>query len=394
MACSDSGGKVCDGGGHCVGCNTSADCGGICNAGTCVDPVAIAVPGGFFHTCAILSDGTLWCWGANVTGEVGDGTTQLRSSPTQVNLSGAVTAVSASGTPGTTSYLANTCAIRADKSLWCWGDNSFGQLGVGDTNGRTGPQAVKLPNSVQVVQVAVGGGQVCAVDTGANLWCWGANKYGQIGNGNTTNATTPSQVASSIASVSAGFTHTCAVSTGGALTCWGSDTWGELGNGTTTGSNANTAPVPVSSLTGVAEVSAGVYTTCARTGTSVSCWGLNNDGQLGIGNTSGQTSPFSVTLPGVKLLAQGGHTAGAVTSSGLFMWGSNLYGQLGDGSNTDEHSPESVNFASAAALDVGEASACALTTPGLLYCWGSNENGQLGNGTMNDSKMPARVVWQ
>src|SRR5262249_33934872 len=126
-SCTDRGGKVCDGKGTCVGCNGNSDCGAYCVDGACNDPIALAVPGGYDHMCAVLKDGSVYCWGYNVSGEVGDGTTMQRNQPTKVALPMPATSVSARGDLSVPAS-GHTCAVLTDKSLWCWGNNSWGQL--------------------------------------------------------------------------------------------------------------------------------------------------------------------------------------------------------------------------------------------------------------------------
>ncbi len=305
---------------------------------------------------------------------------------------GPATAVSARGT-AVIGVVAETCAILADKTLWCWGNNSQGQLGVNDTVNHTGPQAVALPSNAQITQVSVGAEYACAVDTNQDLWCWGNNTWGQVGDGNATSPVkSPTVVAHSILSVAAGEVHTCAIGAiGGGLSCWGSNGYGELGNGTTN-VNVNATPSPTS-MVDVSEVVAGHESTCARDGLGLYCWGLNGNGQLGIGSTTNQSWPAAVSLSGEKLLAYGVSHGGAITGAGLFVWGTNADGQLGDGEAVDSHSPKAISFANASALSLGANSSCALTMTGKLYCWGSNAFGQLGNGTTSDSSTPAPVVW-
>jgi alpha-tubulin suppressor-like RCC1 family protein len=386
--CSDHGGVVCDGKGACVACVNSLDCSGICVNGACNDPVALAVPGGYNHACAILADGSVWCWGANESGEIGDGTQTQRNVPTRAKLPKAATAVSANG-----SLFGYTCAVLVDKTLWCWGDNASGELGVGQkvANAST-PQQVPLQG---VTQVSAGGDHACAL-AGGHSYCWGANGFGQVGDGSAiAEVPAPAKIGGAGVVVSAGGSHTCAVDTGaGDVSCWGDDAHGELGDGMTTMSPVATA-VQAGVVSGVDLLAAGASATCAgEKGGSVYCWGSNASGQLGIGETTDQSTPTALSLTGATVLGLGVAHAGAVTPAGLFMWGSNSIGQLGDGHWLDQTTPERIDLQpGVAALSLAGYSTCALTTDRKVYCWGANDKGQLGNGTTDDSPAPGPVVW-
>ncbi len=179
---------------------------------------------------------------------------------------------------------------------FCWGWNSYGQLGDGTTTNRSTPVPVTGLSS-GVVSLAAGSGHTCAVTTGGAARCWGWNSYGQLGDGTTTNRSTPVPVTglpSGVASLAAGSGHTCAVTTGGAAKCWGWNSYGQLGDGTTT--NRST-PVPVTGLPPeVASLAAGSGHTCAvTTGGTAKCWGYNFNGQLGDRTTTNRSTPVPVT---------------------------------------------------------------------------------------------------
>jgi alpha-tubulin suppressor-like RCC1 family protein len=190
-------------------------------------------------------------------------------------------------------------------------------------------------------------------------YCWGANEDGQLGNGATTNSSSPVVVAGALkfSAVSAGGDHTCGVTTAGVAYCWGFNYYGELGTGSTT-----TAPQQCSSFP------------CS-------------------------TMPVAVTggLAFVAVSAGEQHSCGVTTSSQAYCWGFNGFGQLGNGSTTDSSSPVAVggfNFQSVSAGLGNHAHSCGLTTGGVAYCWGANYSGQLGNGSTTNSSTPVRVVGQ
>ncbi len=247
------------------------------------------VRAGGSHTCAVKSGGSLVCWGANGDGELGDGSTDNRLEPVDVRgLSSGVFDVATGNF--------HTCAITEFRGLKCWGDNIDGQLGIGTTENSDVPIDVEVPGSV--VSVAAGFKHTCVVDVHGYVLCWGDNSYGQLGDGTTNRRTRPVYVqgpADAVA-VTAGGEHTCAVTTAGGVKCWGDNFFGQLGDGGTCG-RICTAPTDVTGLDNVVAISAGEVHTCALTGDGkVMCWGANGLGQLGDGTTTNRTTPVETTL--------------------------------------------------------------------------------------------------
>ena len=248
-----------------------------------------SVSAGFSHTCAVKTDHTLWCWGSNGEGEFGDGTTTGSLVPVQV--SGHATdwaSVSAGDT--------HTCAVKTDHTLWCWGANLSSELGDGTTADSLVPVQVS-GHATDWASVSAGSLRTCAVKTDHSLWCWGYNGDGELGDGTTTGSLVPVQVSGHATDWAAGFTSidfTCAVKTEGTVWCWGENPDGELGDGTTTSS---LVPVQVSGhATDWAALSAGVEHTCAvKAEGTVWCWGDNYYGDLGNGTTTGSPVPVQVS---------------------------------------------------------------------------------------------------
>ncbi len=278
----------------------------------------------------------------------------------------------------------HTCTVRTDNGLYCWGKNDNGQLGDGTTTQRTSPPS--SPVLTDVKKVSLGYQHTCAIKTDGGLYCWGDNEYGQLGDETNTSKNTPppSPVLTDVKEVSSGSNHTCAIKTDGGLYCWGRNHYGQLGDGTTTGKN--TPPLsPV--LTEVKEVSLGAYCTCAvKTDGGLYCWGYNGYGQLGNGASSGykKSPPLSPVLTEVKEVSLGiEHTCAVKTDGGLYCWGLNDYGQLGDGTNTNDRNtpPLSPVLTDVKDVSLGDTHTCAVKTDGGLYCWGRNSSGQLGDGT-------------
>jgi alpha-tubulin suppressor-like RCC1 family protein len=350
-----------------------------------------AIAAGYEHTCALTSSGGVWCWGANWSGQLGDGS--YTDSSTPVAVSGLPSEVTSIATGGF-----HTCALTGSGGVWCWGRNSSGQLGDGTTTDRGTPVAVSgLPS--EVTAIASGGVHTCALTSSGGVWCWGRNSSGQLGDGTTTARSTPVAVSglpSGVMAIAAGDLHTCARTSSGGVWCWGANSSGQLGDGTTT---ARSTPVAVSGLpSGVTAIAAGSFHTCALTSSGgVWCWGANWSGQLGDGTTTARSTPVAVSgLPsGVTAIAAGRfHTCARTGSGGVWCWASNRYGQLGDGSYTDSSTPVAVSglVSGVTAIAAGVVHTCARTSSGGVMCWGANSSGQLGDGRLLYRTTPVDVV--
>ncbi len=248
-----------------------------------------AIAAGGWHTCAVTAADAVVCWGWNGYGQLGDGTTTDSLTPVAASgLASGVASVAAAG------Y--HTCARTALGAALCWGDNSVGQIGDGTTTQRETPTGVSGLSS-GVATIAAAGYHTCAVTSGGAALCWGWNDYGQLGDGTTTQREKPTAVSgltSGVASIAVGAYQSCALTSGGGVLCWGANWYGQLGDGTTT---QRETPVAVSGLaSGVASLTGGVYHTCAVTTAGAgTCWGSNIDGQLGDGTTTDRWTPTPVT---------------------------------------------------------------------------------------------------
>lgn len=301
---------------------------------------ALTASGRSYHTCAGLSDGTARCWGYNDRGQIGDGSTAIGQSPTVVTALGGVVEIAAART--------FACARRGNGTITCWGDNLSGQLGDGTFTSHTTPttNVTGLPQAPTTL--AVGSSSACARMPDNTAWCWGANAYGQLGDATTTDRSTPvlAPVASIAQIAPSGYSvppavggQTCALKIDRTVWCWGSNEFGQLGNGTTTPS---LTPVQVSGVSDAVELVMGRYQVCIRRmAGGVACWGRNEYGQVGDGSNTNRSAPVAITLPrpAVHLAGGGFHSCALLDDNSLYCWGNNGSGQLGDGSNTTRNSP-------------------------------------------------------
>ena len=348
-----------------------------------------AVAAGNFHSCAINSASRAACWGYNGDGQLGGGTPVGRATPRPVaGLQGGVLAVAAG--------LTHACAIDGNRAVWCWGNNGQGQLGNGSETTTPTPTGVDYLKQ-GMIALAIGGSHTCALDGEGVVFCWGYNQDGQIGNGTTDRYQQATAVpdVNGVIGISAGWSHSCAVRYNGEVYCWGRDTHGALGLGATTSTlvpqRVNGLPADVIAISGL------LYHQCALTTSGdVWCWGNNTSGQLGDGTFTNRSTPVKVQgLPApVVKLAVGMYHNCAVTSLGAaYCWGYGGFGQIGDGFTGDSATPIQVlGFGSGTSAIAAGSEACAVTTMGSVHCWGANNFGQLGDGTYVWRAKPVTVL--
>jgi alpha-tubulin suppressor-like RCC1 family protein len=346
------------------------------------------------HTCAITAAGAAMCWGDNANGELGNGT--MTDSPTPVQVE-----TLTSGVIAVASGFQHVCALTKQGAVKCWGDNSVGKLGNDSTVESLVPVQVTGLTS-GVVAIAAGGYHTCALTDAGAVKCWGANAFGQLGNGNFLDQHTPAQVSgltTGIAAIAAGSNHTCALTDQGAAYCWGRNSYGELGNNSTGDQNV---PVPVSNMTsGVVSIAGGFYHTCGVTGDGAArCWGFNDSGQLGDNSTDNSPIPVQVSglTSGVVAVSTGNYFSCALTKSGgAKCWGNNggTNQTLGAGPGGDALEPIQVTGLMSEAVSIASFynHSCVVLNDGAAKCWGDNFFGQIGDGNgPTDPGIPVAVT--
>ncbi len=364
----------------------------------------ISVALGDKHSCGILADNKIMCWGINLSGQLGNGSTAQSSEPLDI-------------TPDTDWLLVDTgtnhtCAIRDDRSLWCWGDNSRSQLGdgniadPGDLDGNNLTLPKQIGTQTDWTAISLGDEFSCGIrtisDTDKRIYCWGDNSDGQLGQDplSLDPVSAPLQESSSLAdwdNLATGYNHSCAIKQDQTLHCWGDNQYGQLGQGTTSDSFI---PLPISAGGGNlwTDVATGNGHTCGiKDDATLWCWGNNAIGQLGVGNTSHLATPTQISHDNDWLSVFAGNgTTCAIDSEHIgFCWGQNENGQLGNGVSTDTDRPRMFdNSDSWLRLDSGVEHSCGLKDEsGLmtLWCGGGNSFGQLGIGSTANQATPIQI---
>ncbi|HET8940608.1 MAG TPA: hypothetical protein VFN13_01290 [Rudaea sp.] len=341
-----------------------------------------SIAAGEFHSCAVTASGAVKCWGANSTGQIGNGGTLEQA--TAVNVSGL-----ASGMSSVSAGAAHSCALSSGGAVKCWGRNDSGQLGDASFDQRLTPVQVSGLTS-GITSVDAGDYHSCARTHSGAAKCWGQNSDSQLGDASLTDQSAPVSVAnlaSGVISIGAGGYHSCAVVAGGKIACWGSNNEAQIGDGT-----YDTAYIPVIPGypdQGSTAISAGGTHSCAVVDGRVLCWGGNSDGQCGNGYSSGNITEPSLIgglASVVTAISAGRYHSCAIGAGGqAFCWGNNGQGEIGDASTVDRPSPTAVAGLESGVtrISAGGFHSCALTSGGIVKCWGDNSSGQLGIGRRN-----------
>jgi alpha-tubulin suppressor-like RCC1 family protein len=360
---------------------------------------ALAVAGAFAGAIAVATPalaasgpaGVPLGWGINNTGQLGNGTTQTK---TDANPTPAVSNLPASAhIVAIAAGSAHTLAIDSDGTVYAWGDNTLGELGNGTVTSSNVPVPVSVPAGVTFTAVSAGFGSSMALSSDGHVYTWGYNNVGQLGNGSTVlGAGTPVEASlpadAVVTAISAGYAHDMALTSDGKVYAWGDNSQGELGDNTTTSHNT---PIQVALVGNVLAtgISAGYLDSVAvLAGGKANAWGYNLTGELGNGNVTTQHHPVAVALPAgvsVTTVAAGlGHTLALSTTGSLVSWGANNLGQLGTGNPQNAAVPTQFHLPggiSATSIASGAANSYALDASGDVYSWGDNSVGELGTGS-------------
>ena len=402
----------CGTAGNCLpSCSQDSDCvsGYYCAGATC-HMTAVSLGAGDATFCALLADATIHCWGYNGYGELGQGNFNSNPAPPQPAVSLPKGAVEIA-MMGSTAF-----ALLTDGSVWAWGENNKGQLGQGNftTTGNMGSstavQVTGLPGAA--THIYAGYAHACAL-VGSDAWCWGDNQYGELGNGTTT-TTAPTGIAApnkvpglgTVTMMALGLENTCAMSSG-TLKCWGDNSYGQLGVGSFTPFQSAT-PVSVSlgaSPPTITAIDAGYDNNCLLTSAGVvNCWGFDLYGDLGNGMTPPSSYPQGLPTPGpisgtqvASSFASGYDNSCLINGSGaIYCWGRNDEGQLGIGSLTTTSPMGSLvpvavvglpSTIPAKSVYGSRLATCAILNDGALWCWG------YANDPNNATKVEAVTQW-
>lgn len=406
---------------------------GVDKSGVLKNKKLISIATGDSHTCAVDSEGKTYCWGYNGAGQLGDGIITQMGSDSFLPLSVDDSALENKEFFEIGAGVAHTCALNSNNKVYCWGYSYYGQLGNGSA--AVEDESPVLPEDAyvyfspfevdtsgklsgkKIISIDLGDYHTCALDSDGEAYCWGYNKYGQLGNGDfADHCTTPARVDTTgvindreLIYISAGVDHTCAVDSEGAVYCWGKNNYGQLGDGA---QSDNRIPVKVDKsgvMNGreLISASAGGLHSCAvdRDG-FVYCWGNNNYGQLGDGTAADSDVPVNVDTKGVlkdkKILAvsAGYYNTCAVDNEGKsYCWGYKNHGQIGRTADLDfSNVPVSVDTTGVMSgkkivlIAAGHEHSCAVDSEGDAYCWGLREDGRLGDGKYIQSFVPVEAA--
>ncbi|MGC9983152.1 MAG: hypothetical protein ABSF35_05905 [Polyangia bacterium] len=382
-SCVAPAGQLCNDGFNCSGtacktsCAAAADCQDsyTCLGGSChVKALGVAI--GTFSACAVFFDGKVRCWGGDSAGELGDG--QVRSPGQSILVPTAVIGIS--NAKSIAAGFQHYCALLGDGTVHCWGANTSGQLGNGGYDNASTPTAVTGLVGAAVTAIAAGGNHTCALLSDSTVRCWGADESGQLGvlGGNPSTPQAPNL--SGVKAIAAGGYHTCVLTSDGEVRCWGLNGDGELGIAIT--DEFTIVPQTVAGLPGAASaIAAGTFHSCALlTDGTVYCWGLGTDGQLGTGLTDSSATPALIYVaPATAISASGISTCALLATKTVSCWGRvmnpNDYEYAASGSCL---SPAVVpGTANVIAVAAGDRS-CAVVQDGSIVCWGSGLNASAG----------------
>lgn len=356
---------------HCGDCDNPCEANQLCAGGACHSVLTLALSEN--ASCALISDGSVRCWGEVIHPEVNDGIPLSTALPIVIPGIDEATLLEAG---------ASTTCVLNDDDVLCWGEDPIESAsGFGEAE-----------------LLAVGDGHICVLED-STVWCWGENDSGQLGIGSVVSSGIPSEVAlDDVDRIVAWGQHTCALLDNGSVACWGRNNSEQTGN---TSESDVLTPTIVSGLEGVQRIAVGGFHSCALLEDgSVACWGDNSSFQLGDESAAGGASPSPVAdlADGSDVAVGWMHSCALMDDTTVQCWGANELGQLGDSLSTFETRGQSMpvfGLTSVTALSIGGEHSCALREDGLVLCWGSNLDGQLGSGellTVQDRAVV--VIWE
>jgi alpha-tubulin suppressor-like RCC1 family protein len=350
--------------------------------GSC--PAFTAVSGGGYHSLALAAGGTVWSWGSNAFGQLGNGSTTSRNNPGPSQVQNA-TAISAGAQ--------HSLALAVDGTVTAWGYNNSGQLGNGTNTSTYELPPVKVSGLTGVTAIAAGGYHSLALAADGSVWAWGQNRDGQLGDDSPDNRNTPVKVLnlSGVTAIAAGLYHSMALKNDGTVWTWGYNSFGQLGNDNTT---SRDLPVQATGLSNASAIGAGSYHSLAVASGVVHGWGWNSSGQVGDNTVTNRDVPTATTLSGATAVDGGGsHSVAVLTGGAVRVWGGNSYGQLGDASNLGKRTAVSPSWEESGGLvSGGETHTLAAPAGGDGWGWGDSTDGQVGDGTNTARNVPTRVL--
>jgi gliding motility-associated-like protein len=344
----------------------------------------IQVAGGEMHSLGLKSDGTLWAWGRNDYGQIGDGTTTQKNSPLQIGSDNNWVSILAGWT--------HTLGLKSNGTLWVWGENNWGQLGDSTNTDRHSP--VQMGTDKRFISIAGGKDHSACLKANGTIWAWGGNSNGQCGDGTTTDRYSPVQIGTDTkwVSIVANSWRTFGLKADGTLWAWGNNVWGSLGVGG--GAQKNTPTQVGTDNKWVCTAPGGGHTLGLKSDGTLWAWGNNAQGQLGDGTGLPKSTPVQVGSDNswVSIAAGSLQSLGLKADGTLWAWGDNLWGELGDGTNTNRNAPiqigsdnKWISISSLGRHSVG------LKSNGTIWGWGNNTNGQVGDGTTTDRNSPVQI---
>ena len=338
-----------------------------------------------------------WSWGTNLDSQLGDNTNNTASKSSPVSISG-----------GFTNWIQismgtfNAAALRSNGTIWTWGNNTYGALGDNTTTIRSSPVSIVggFTDWTQVnVSGPLAGREMFAIRSTGTAWAWGRNTYGQLGDNTTTVRSSPVSIVGGFTDwiqIDGGRYHAIGVRSNGTAWSWGRNNYGQLGTNNTT--NISSPVSVVGGFTDWVQVSGGnLFSVLRRNDGTIWACGRNNDGQLGNNTVVDRSSPVSVVggfTDWVQISAGGRHTVALRTGGTLWAWGRNQYGQLGNNTATGTSSPVSVvgGFTDWVQISGGNDASAAVRSNGTAWMWGRNNYGQLGTNNTTSSSSPVSVV--